>query len=62
MGLTHFVSKEPHRSEIAMAKNYLPESELEILNRTVNASRFEQLTLKSHRFYRYYLIASCAAL
>ena len=37
MGLTHFAGKEPRRSEIAIAKNYLSESELEILNRTVNA-------------------------
>ena len=29
--------QEPRRSEIAIAKNYLSESELEILNRTVNA-------------------------
>ncbi len=37
MGLTHFAGKEPRRAEVAVAKNYLNEGELEILNRIVNA-------------------------
>ena len=37
MGLTHFAGKEPRRNEIAVAKNYLNEGELELLNRIVTA-------------------------
>ena len=37
MGLTSFKGKEPNKKEIKIAKNYLNEEELNILNRTVTA-------------------------
>ncbi len=37
MGLTTFKGKEPNKKEIKIAKNYLNEDELNILNRTVTA-------------------------
>ncbi len=37
MGLSNFASKEPRKSEVSVAKNYLREDELNILNRIVTA-------------------------
>jgi hypothetical protein len=37
LGLTHFKGKKPTHQEIEIAKNYLNEKELNILNRMVTA-------------------------
>ncbi len=37
MGLSNFAGKEPRKSEVAIAKNYLREDELKLLNRIVTA-------------------------
>lgn len=37
MGLTHFRGEQPSRQETQIAKNYLTEQELDVLNRTVTA-------------------------
>lgn len=37
LGLTNFKGKHPTKSEIEIAKNYLEEKELNILNRIVSA-------------------------
>ena len=37
MGLSNFAGKEPRKSEVTIAKNYLSEDELNILNRIVTA-------------------------
>lgn len=37
MGLTHLAGKDPRKSEVTVAKNYLNEKELNILNRIVTA-------------------------
>lgn len=37
LGLTHFIGDEPTRAETEIAKNYLTEEELNILNRMVSA-------------------------
>ncbi len=53
MGLSNFAGKEPRKSEVAIAKNYLNEDELNILNRIVTAYlEFAELRAKRGRLMK----------
>ncbi len=53
MGLSNFAGKEPRKSEVSVAKNYLNEAELNILNRIVTAYlEFAELQVERGRLMK----------
>jgi hypothetical protein len=54
MGLKHFKGKQPHKSDIDIAKNYMTEDELFVLNRIVSAF-FDIAELKAKKHEHMYM-------